>query len=414
MEGTQSVSGDPEGMAGGVVAATRRSTSSSSRRIRLLLLLTSTAGGAGQQNYFLAQRLSRARFDLTVAFGPGYPLDREFAKLDVPVRHVSMSRRISPLVNLRGFFQIWRLIRRGDYDIVCTSCSIAGLIGRVTAALEGVPNRVHVLHVYASRPYQNELKRQVFRVIERLLDLVTTRYVAVSQAAMRHGVDNGILRPEKVDVIFNGVERPEVGGRSSGAMRRELSLREGTRVVGTLGRYETQKGLRYLLEAVPLVLRRRPNTEFLLVGDGPLREELESLARDLGIERAVHFTGWRDDVPDVLRVMDVFCLASLWETFGLVLAEAMLASLPVVATRVDAIPEVTADGETGILVAPRDPHALASGVLRLLEDPDLARRMGAAGFRRASEMFSLETMVREYERCFEGLAGRRTREAASG
>ncbi len=120
-------------------ASEERRDAASRRPLRVLLLLTSTAGGAGLQNYLIAKHLSRADFDLTIAFGPGYPLDAEYAKLDVPCIHLSMSRRIAPLTNVRGFFQIRRLLEQGRFDIVCTSCSIAGLMGRVAAALTHVP-----------------------------------------------------------------------------------------------------------------------------------------------------------------------------------------------------------------------------------------------------------------------------------
>ena len=374
------------------------------RRIRVLLLMTSTAGGVGQQNYFLARGLSRSRFDVEVAFGPGYPLDEAFDRLDLPVRRLSLSRRISPFVNLHGFVEVLRLLRTGNFDVVCTSASIAGMVGRVAGGWAGVPARVHVLHVYASRPYQNEWKRRFYRSIEHWLDRFTTAYVAVSDSAKRFGVDSGIMAPDKVEVIFNAVDRRSRSDRPGLDLRRELGLRPDSRVVGTLGRLETQKGIRYMLSAVPAVLERHPDTEFVVVGDGPLRAELESRARSLGIENVVHFAGWRDDVPDILGVMDVFCLASLWETFGLVLAEAMFASLPVVATRVDAIPEVTLDNETGLLVPPEDPAGLAAGISKLLDDPMLARTMGQAGFERASRMFSLDAMLAGYEKFLERVA----------
>ena len=370
------------------------------RRIRLLLLLTSTAGGAGLQNYFLARGLSREVFDLQVAHGPGYPLDVKYRDLGIPVHVLSLSRKLAPTINMRGFFQIWRLLRRERFDIVCTSCSIAGMLGRFAAALAGVPTRIHVLHVYACRPYQNALKRAFYWGIERALDPLTTHYVAVSEATKQYGVDRHIMRPEKVSVIFNAIEQRSDSARPAVDMRRELGLRPDSQVVGTSGRYEQQKGLEFLLHAAALVVRDHPEVEFLIVGDGPLRGELSQLARSLGIADSVHFTGWREDVPDVLGVMDVFCLASLWETFGLVLVEAMQAALPIVATRVDAIPEVVIEGETGLLVPPRDPERLAGRIIELLDNPQLARELGAAGQRRALRMCSLDRMVRLYESLF--------------
>jgi glycosyltransferase involved in cell wall biosynthesis len=374
------------------------------RRKKVLLLITSTAGGAGEQAYQLARDISHEEFDLTVAFGPGYPLDDDFAKLPLRVEHLSMSRHVAPLANFRAFFQVRRLIREERYDIVCTSCSIAGFVGRAAAALGGVPARVHIIQVYASRRMQASSKRAVFRWIERSLDPLTSRYVAVTGAVKQYGVDTGLMVPEKVDVVFNAAElRPaEPGARKR--IREEFDIPDDAQVVGTLGRYEEQKGLEHLLRAAAIVLAERPRTCFVIVGDGPLRGELEAQARELGIEHAVRFTGWRRDIPELLSAMDVFCLASLWETFGIVLAEAMLASLPVVASRVDGIPEVVAHGETGFLVPPKDHLGMAERLLEVLRDQERAAELGRAGYERASTRFSVRNMVDGYERLFRELA----------
>jgi glycosyltransferase involved in cell wall biosynthesis len=320
------------------------------------------------------------------------------------VRHVRLTRRIRPLANLRALLEVRRLLRAQPFDVVCTSCSLAGFVGRVAAALARVPARIHILQVYASRPHQPAPRRAFYRWIERRLDPLTTRSVAVSEAGKRYGVDTGIMSAERVEVIFNAAELPPPRPGARADLRRELGLEPEAEVIGTLGRLEPQKGVEHLLRAMVRVLDARPAARLVVVGDGPLRAELEALAARLGIARAVRFAGWRTDVPEVLSALDLFCLASLWESFGIVLAEAMLASLPIVATRVDGIPEVVCHGETGFLVAPGSDAELAERILALLSDAPLRRALGEAGRVRALERFSVRRMVAEYERFFRRVA----------
>lgn len=378
---------------------------SSQRRIKVLVLLTSSAGGAGEHAYQLCRDIDDERFEVTAAFGPGYPLDADFAKLEQRVELVSFARTISPLTNLRGMFQVWRLMRRERFDVLFTSCSIAGFFGRIAAACAGLPHRVHIIQVYASRPFQPAWRRLFYRQVERVLDRMTHRYVAVSSAVKRYGVETGLMTPDKVEVIYNAAELDPVAPGARASIRAEFAIPDGARVVGTLGRYEEQKGLTYMIGAAARLGDAHTDVHFLIVGDGPLRPQLEERARTLGIADRVHFTGWRQDVPELLSAMDVFCLASLWETFGIVLAEAMLAELPVVASAVDGIPEVVNEGETGFLVPPADEQALAEQLKVLLGDPERARELGRAGRGRALERFSVRAMVTGYESLVTRLVG---------
>lgn len=382
-------------------------------RIRVLLLMTSSAGGVGVWAYLLTKGLSKSEFDVTVAFGRGYPMDSEFGGLGVTVVPLSLSRSLAPWTNLKGFAQIYRLLRDGDFDIVCTACSIAGVLGRAAGWIAGVPCRIWTAHAYASHPHQSWLKRGIYRLVERGMDRLTTHYVAVSESMREFGIRNRIMRPEKVSVIHNGIVIAGPPAASPWEVRAELGLRSDTLVVGTLGRLEPQKGLDVLLRAASSVRRRVRDVEFVVAGDGPLRERLEALSRELGLQDFVRFVGWQRDAARVLSILDVYCLSSLWEAFGLAAAEAMALEKPVVATRVDGVAEVVQDGETGVLVPPGDPEALAEGLVTLLTDAGLRRRMGVAGRRRVETRFTVPEMVRRYEGLFRELAAA-TRRVARG
>jgi glycosyltransferase involved in cell wall biosynthesis len=166
-------------------------------------------------------------------------------------------------------------------------------------------------------------------------------------------------------------------------------LAKHTPIVGNVARLAEQKGHRYLLEAVPHVAGAR----FVIAGDGELHADLERRARDLGVGERVDFLGARDDVPDLLASFDVFAFPSLFEGLCVAVIEAQAAAVPVVATPVGGIRETVIDGETGLLVPPRDPVALAAAIRRLLQDRDLATRLAANAKPRVRERFSTQTMV---------------------
>lgn len=375
-------------------------------KVKILLVVTSTAGGAGLQTYYLAKYLPSSEFDLTVAFGPGYPLDAEFEKLGIPIVHLSLSRKISPLKNIRGFFELYSLIRRHRFQIVCMGCSIAGFIGRIASYVAGVPFRVFVIHAYASRPHQPNLKRGLFFLVEKFLDCLTTHYIAVSDATKRFGVSQGIMREEKVRVIHNGIMLDDKRTKEGNSIREELGLHDHIPVVGVIGRLETQKGIAYFIRAAVLAKKEVPEAEFLVVGSGPLHNELQSLAVNLGAIGYVKFVGWRDDIPRILGCMDIVCLPSLWEQFPLSVLEALSMERPVVAAAVDGVPEVVLHQKTGLLVPPADPEKLASGVVTLLRNPGLAGDMGREGRKLVESKFSVVQMAGHYRDFFLSLGYR--------
>jgi glycosyltransferase involved in cell wall biosynthesis len=163
-------------------------------------------------------------------------------------------------------------------------------------------------------------------------------------------------------------------------------------VIGTVGRLDEQKAQGVLIDAIPRVLERYPDARLVLVGDGPLRDRLEGHARHLGISESVLFAGKRDDVPRWLASFDIFALTSLFEGLCYAVLEAQAAGVPVIATPVGGVRETVVDGETGLVVPPGDDHALAGAILRLLDDPDEARRLADEAAVRVAG-FSREEMV---------------------
>jgi glycosyltransferase involved in cell wall biosynthesis len=226
--------------------------------------------------------------------------------------------------------------------------------------------------------YERTLGRTVVRSSDRL--------IAVSDAVARHAVGLG-ARPETVRTIANGVDvrrfRPGTG-RDDGAVR-----------IACVGRLIFNKGPQYLIEAAPQILGAHPEAEFVFVGDGPLRADLEARARRLGISDRVTFLGTRPDVADILQTCDILARPSLLEGMPLTVLEAMACGLPVVATPVSGTAELVRDGESGLFVRPADPASLARAILRLIEDEPMRKAQGMRGRHIAEHGYSWDAVAEQ-------------------
>jgi len=204
----------------------------------------------------------------------------------------------------------------------------------------------------------------------------------------------GILAPERVSVVPSAYRPDRFHPGISGArVRAELGLGPDDPLVGVVGRLVEDKGQDDLLRAVPVVLKRRPETRFLLVGTGSRERYLKDLAASLGLTRAVRFLGFRDDVPEITAALNVSVLPSIdCDASSAVLKEALACGVPAVATSIGGAAEILEDGRTGLIVPPRDPARLAAAILTLLDDPERARDMGRLGSRDVAERFSPERL----------------------
>ena len=292
-----------------------------------------------------------------------------------------------------GLLRLFRLLRSQPFSAVETFTHHANLIGIPLAWLAGVPVRVasHHGHILG---FPRGLERLHAVLMNSRL---TTRLVAVSRRVLGEAVREGV-RAEKVSVIPNGVNLPAADPAAVQRVRAEWGLGAGDALVLAVGRMTAQKAHTFLLQAAVPVLARFPRTVFAIVGDGPLRAELEAEARALGIAAQVRMPGIRRDVPQCMAAADVFALPSRWEGLPMVLLEALGMGAAVVATRVEGVDEVITDGENGLLIAPEDAAGLAEALLRLLEDTQLRGKLSRAGQDCVRAQYTVDTMCAQYAR----------------
>jgi glycosyltransferase involved in cell wall biosynthesis len=279
------------------------------------------------------------------------------------------------------------------YDVVHTHSAKAGAIGRLAAERAGTPRVVHTFHGFPFHEFQSRARRAAYVGIERYLGRRTDVFLAVGGAVAAEAVRRGIAAPERVRVINPAIDWPDAQASAAvrDAARRRLGVPVGCKIVGTVGRVDYQKAPETFVDA--LAELDRPDVYAVWIGDGPLRREMEQRAARRGLRDRFLCAGHRDDVPQLLPGLDVFAMASRYEGLPCAVAEAMMAGLPVVATAVNAVPDVVLPGETGLLASPEQPHQLAVAIRYMLDSPAEAARMAAAGRRLIADRFTPEALA---------------------
>lgn len=300
----------------------------------------------------------------------------------------------------RALWKLTSLVKERNIDLLNSHDFEASLYGYMATYLARKPRFAVTEHGM----YRYVLKKRKRLLANKLLTRRADAVIAVSEATRKdiQGLVGG--SPGKIKVIHNGILLPRIDSNSDKAgKRRELGLSTDVPVIGTVGNFRPQKAHDCFLKAAYKVLQDIPTAKFLIVGEGPLKADIEALAKELGIFQSTIFTGRRVDVPELLQIMDVFVLSSVWEGISIALGEAMASAKPVVITNVGGNSEMVNDGENGFLVPPRNPLALARSIVRVLRDKELAARMGMAARKRIDDEFSMSAMISKVEQLYEKL-----------
>jgi glycosyltransferase involved in cell wall biosynthesis len=316
---------------------------------------------------------------------------RELEEAGVPAQHV----RCGPDVSPRMAVDLVRAVRATRRDLLHTHLVHADAYGALAAAVTHTP-------LVSTRHNDDRYLLGPFRYVDRTLAHGARRLVAISEAVRRFLVATGHTAG-KIETIHYGLDRlPDAPSEMTPA---DAGVPDGAPLVLAVGRLVPQKDHATLLRAFAAARERQPDAVLAVLGIGPLEQETRARAAELGLERAVLFPG-RLELRDWLTRAQVFAHSSRWEGFGIVLLEAMLAGLPIAATRASAVPEVVADGDTGLLVEPGDWHGLGDALAALLADTGRARALGDAGRERARSKFSVAAMTDRTAALYERVLGR--------
>lgn len=369
------------------------------RKIKVLYIIDSLfVGGAEKFLVNLVNAIDPDKFEVWVCcLWSSGPLEKD---LNLPLDRI-ITLNFGGYKDYKAYIKLCKFIAQQRFDVVHTQIFPSNTVGRICAFFMRVP----VIIATEQNIYQWKLRKHVF--VDRILAYISDRIMAVSEEVKKFTISQEKIPEEKFIVIPNAipVDRYDSGRLKIDIKKKknDLSLPDNSLVIGTVATLINQKGHKYLLEVAKILAEKIPDIHFLLIGEGPLRRELEQFTKQLKIDSKVHFLGVCGDVDELLGIIDVFVLPSLYEGLPLALLEALAMRKAVVATKVGGIPEVVEHGKNGILVEPRDPEGLAEGIVKLIRNPNLAAKMGEEGRKIVEEKFSTNVVVRKLENLYEEL-----------
>lgn len=368
-------------------------------------------GGAEKALLELVKRLDKDKYRVIVcSVGQGGPLEPEFKKFADQVAVFPKKFKF----DITLIWKVTRLMQQENIDIIQTTLFYADVIGAFAARLTKVPVIISwqtALALPTGHLNDDKFRHTTsYKYAVRYVDKI----IAVSEDIKSFFVEKRGIEADKIITIPYGVDLDLFARRDGVKKREELHLDPSDPVIGVVGHLSEVKGHTYLIEAAPKICKAFPNVKFVFAGNGPLRENLEVKVKNLNLCSNFLFLGVRRDIPELLNIMDIFVLPSLFEGLPNVILEAMASSKPVVASAVGGIPEAVQDQVTGLLVPSKNSDNLAAAILKLLKNREWATNMGKEGRKRVEAHFSIENEVKKIQCLYDNLFEIKAKETHKG
>jgi len=358
------------------------------KKAKILYVITQSSWGGAQKYVFDLAMGFKEEFEVLVAFGGEGQLQERLQQAGIRTNRLkNLVREIHPWRDLLGWWEIYRLIRKEQPDIVHTNSSKVEILGNLAAWLAGTKKIVFTAHGFVFNEELGFCKKFFFVFWEKLAGILANQIICVSDFDKRSALKNRIVSKKKLYVIHNGIE---ISKEKMLCAKRE----DDKIIIGTIANFYRNKGLEFLVQAAAKLNEKLPNLEFWVAGDGGERQSIETIIEKYQLDN-FKLLGFQERQYDFLRQLDIFVLPSLKEGLPYVILEALLLGLPVVASRVGGIPEIITDGENGFLVEPKNVQMLAEKIEILLKNGQLRAKFAQRGQDRVRTHFSLERMIRE-------------------
>ncbi len=370
---------------------------------KILYLITDlNIGGTEKMLYELTTRIDRNMFNPIVCGlkSHGYYAEK-IKNRGISLITLNVDKGISLLKNIRAIFILIKIIRKEKIKLLHTFLFRANFIGRIAGRLAGVTKVISSVRVM-------EKEKTYHLYFERITSFLSDKFI-VNSATLKSFVSEKMkINPERIETIYNGIDFLNLPKVENRIKRQELGYRENDVLIGTAGRLHKQKGLIYFLQAVKILTQSLDypivqSLRFLIIGDGPERKNLQSEISNLQLENRVQLLGWRTDAQEIISILNIFALSSLWEGTPNVVLEALAYARPVVATEVGGVPEIIENGVQGLLVEPANVQTLAEAIIRLLKNREEAKEMGEKGREKVEKYFTIDKMVRDTEKIYNQL-----------
>lgn len=378
-------------------------------KLRIAFVIENIFFGGGERAFVqIINGLDKEKYEIYVACLPR----SSGTASELFVEEIKDAAQIMPFdlrnrFNLVNIYQLAKIIKGKNIEIVHSQGGRADFFARTAARLVKVPAVISTVAMPVEGFDIGLLKKAIYIMLDRFSERFVDRFIVVSEALRERLIERHKIPSKKIVKIYNGVEiEPDAGCRLPDTRKKimqEFMIPEDVMLVGTIGRLVWQKGLPYFIQAIKEIDARckMQDVRYLIVGEGELKESLKFKVKSLKLEERVIFTGFRQDIKEILEALDVLVLSSIREGQPIILLEAMAMETPIVATDIEGVNETIVNGITGILVPPRDSRVLAEAIIHLLKDRKKAQEMGQAGRRVVEEKFNLKDKIEQHKRLYE-------------
>ena len=369
-------------------------------------------GGADENTLFTVKGLDKNRYEVDLIMGEEF--DESILKRvkdgNINIFQIKgLKWKLNFLYDPIVLIKLIKLMRKNHYNVVHTHTTKAGILGRIAARIAGVPVIVHGLHGSTFEAFDSGLLNWLLFLFERLTGGFTDAYISVSGVLSEKYIERGIGKKENYYTVYSGMEletfyaaREKIDCRKK---QKELGIDVEDFVIGNVARLETRKGHKFLIDAFKNVVEKQKDNhvKLLIIGEGNKRENLESYVRELKLENKVIITGYREDVEELMAIMDIFVLTSLREGLPRVLVQAAAVGIPSVAFNVDGVPEIIRDNFNGFLVRVRDVGQLVNRIEKYIDKKELVLLHGQKGREFIKNKWSTEGMVDRVDKIYQKL-----------
>jgi len=373
-------------------------------------------GGADENTLFTIEGLSKEKYEIDLITGEEFDKDILNKVKNHPfdiIQIKGLKWKLNFLHDTIVLLKLIKLLKKKQYDIVHTHTTKAGILGRIAAYLSGVPVIVHGLHGSTFQAFNSGLLNWFLFLFERFTDRFTDAYISVSKVLSETYIEKGIGKKDNHYTVYSGMElskfyhaRDKINYQEK---YKELGINEGEFLIGNVARLETRKGHQFLLDAFKNVVgeQKYGQLKLLIIGEGNKRKCLENYVNELNLGDKVIFTGYREDVEELMPLMDIFVLTSLREGLPRVLVQAAAVGIPSVAFNVDGVSEIIKDNYNGFLVKVKDVKQLENRIVRYMNNKELVLLHGQKGREFIENKWSIEGMVDRIDKIYQDLVGKK-------
>lgn len=385
-------------------------------KLKILHITEPTIDGVKTHIVDLLSNLNTHDYEITLLFSlkrSDPKFIEELASLKARGIHTfrcDLSGQISPIEDLVSLLNVFKFIQNRKFDIVHCHSSKAGFLARFASKILQVPVVIYTPHAFSFFSNNGSIRRLFHVYLEKLAAKFCDSIICVSQSEKRTAVGFNVAPENKFKVIPNAINLRRI----KSAQKIDLSekypeiIRNSDIIISTVGRLSFQKAPDLFVKAASIVAKKFDNAKFFYIGQGELRKSVEKLALKLGLNSRIIFTGYRNDVLDILKSSHIFVLCSRYEGLPYSILEAMALKLPVVATDVTGTSELVITNKTGILVPPENTDAIAQAMIYLIRHPEKRIKLGLAGYTHVFENHNLKTMIHSTEQFYKAMLHNKT------